>query len=169
MHIRRLQPSDAPLYRAFRLRGLREHPDAFTSGFEEENRRPLLDSEKRLASAGAEKLWGGFSADGALAGMVGLSHETRAHNRHKATLVGLYVAAEFTGQGLGRALVQTAVQDARASGVELLVLTVTKGNRRAGSLYDDAGFAVFGLEPDAIRVNGVSFDKQHLYLQLSPG
>jgi hypothetical protein len=37
MQIRRLEISaDAPLYRALRLRGLREHPDAFTSSFEED-------------------------------------------------------------------------------------------------------------------------------------
>ncbi|MBG6076751.1 GNAT family N-acetyltransferase [Polaromonas sp. CG_9.11] len=167
MPIRSLLMADAPVYRAFRLRGLREHPDAFTSGFDEESLRPLRDSERRLAGAGSDRLWGAF-VDGDMAGMVGLSRETRAHNRHKAALVGLYVADEFTGRGLGRALVDTVVQNARAWGIEHLVLTVTEGNRPAGRLYESAGFASFGTEPDAIRVNGVSFGKQHMFLQLSP-
>ena len=166
MRIRPLLISDASVYRAFRLRGLREHPDAFTSSFEEESLRPLLDTERRLAASGSEKLWGAF-VDGEMAGMVGLSRETRARNRHKAALVGMYVADEFTGRGLGRALVQTALQDARACGIELVILTVTKGNRPACRLYENAGFTAFGVEPDAIRVDGVSFGKQHMFLQLS--
>lgn len=167
MQIRPLQLLDAAAYRAFRLRGLREHPDAFTSGFEEESLRPLLDTERRLAASGTEKLWGAFAGD-EMAGMVGLSRETRAHNRHKAALVGLYVADEFTGQGLGRALVQTVLREARACGIELVVLSVTDGNRTACRLYEKAGFTAFGTEPDAIRVNSVSFGKQHMLLHLKP-
>ena len=167
MQIRRLQLSDAPVYRAFRLRGLREHADAFTSSFDEENLRPLAVTERRLAAAGSEKLWGAF-ADGQITGMVGLNHETRAKTRHKASLVGLYVAHEFTGQGLGCALVNAVLQDAQACGVELVVLTVTDGNQAACALYQRAGFRAFGIEPDAIRVDGISLGKQHMYLQLLP-
>ncbi|MGH8846759.1 MAG: GNAT family N-acetyltransferase [Polaromonas sp.] len=166
MHIRQLQVPDAPVYQAFRLRGLREHPDAFTSSFEETSQRPLADAEKRLAATSTEKIWGAF-VNGELAGMVGLNRETRLKNRHKATLVGMYVADEYTGRGIGRALVDTVLQDARACGVELIVLTVTDGNREACALYTRAGFLPFGTEPDAIRVNGISFGKQHMYLQLS--
>ena len=156
MQIRQLQLTDAPLYRAFRLRGLREHPDAFTSSFEEENARPLADTEKRLAAAASEKLWGAFDKvdnfdNGKLAGMVGL-----------------YVASEFSGRGLGRALVDAVLTEALACGVELLVLTVTDSNRAACALYTRAGFSAFGTEPDAIRVDGVSFGKQHMFLQLPP-
>ena len=69
---------------------------------------------------------------------------------------------------VGWALVTTAVQQARLSGVELLVLTVTDNNRRACALYERAGFLTYGIEPDAIRVGGCSFGKQHMYLQLAP-
>jgi ribosomal protein S18 acetylase RimI-like enzyme len=165
LQIRRLQLTDAPRYRAFRLRGLREHPDAFTSSFEEETTRPLADTEARLATTGREKLWGAF-IDGALAGLIGLSHETRIKNRHKASLVGLYVAHEFTGRGLGRALVDTVLAEARASGVELLALTVTDSNRSARALYTQAGFRALGTERDAIRVNEISYGKLHMVLQL---
>ena len=165
MQIRRLEVSDAPVYRELRLRGLREHADAFTSSFEEASQRPLADAEKRLAATSTEKIWGAF-VNGELAGMVGLNRETRLKNRHKATLVGMYVADEYTGRGLGRALVDTVLQDARACGVELIVLTVTDSNRQACALYARAGFSAFGTEPDAIRVNGISFGKTHMVLQL---
>ncbi len=111
-------------------------------------------------------MWGAF-VDGTLAGVVGMTRETRLKNRHKATLVAMYVAPEYGGQGLGLALVNNVVQTARIAGVELLVLTVTDTNRQAAALYARAGFAPFGVEPDAIRVNGVPFGKQHMYLQLT--
>lgn len=166
MQIRRLEISDAPVYRELRLRGLRDHPDAFTSSFEEENLRSLAETEKRLSPTSDTVMWGAY-VEGSLAGVVGMTRETRLKNQHKATLVAMYVAPEYGGQGLGLALVNTVVQTAKTSGVELLVLTVTDTNRQAAALYARAGFASFGVEPDAIRVNGVPFGKQHMYLQLT--
>ena len=163
--IRQLERADASVYRAFRLRGLRDHPEAFTSSFEEENLRPLDYTEQRLAAGPNEKLWGAFVA-GTLAGMVGLSRETRQKNRHKASLIGMYVAPNYAGQGIGLALVQRLLSQAAADGVELIVLTVTDGNARASALYASAGFACFGTEPDAMRIGPLRFGKRHMYLQL---
>ena len=156
---------DSAVFRALRLRALREHADAFTSDADEAAARPLADSEKRLAPDSGEKIWGAFVGD-ELAGMVVLNHEARLKSRHKATLVAMYVAPEFNGLGIGRKLVQTVVDDAHRSGVELIVLTVTAGNASATRLYEHAGFKTFGTEPDAIRVSGVSYGKTHMYLQL---
>ncbi|RYX93031.1 MAG: N-acetyltransferase [Comamonadaceae bacterium] len=183
MQIRKLGADDAPAYREFRLRALREHPDAFTSSFEEESMRPLADSEKRLTNQAVTAMWAAFM-DGpgtvastdtetaataghpVMAGMVGLTRETRGKNRHKATLVAMYVAPEYGRMGLGRALVDAVVQEAAATGIELLVLTVTAGNQAASALYERAGFETFGIEPDAVRINGISYEKKHMYLQM---
>ena len=165
MQIRQLEIPDAAVYRELRLRGLREHPDAFTSSFEEENLRPLAETEKRLSPASDTVMWGA-TVGGTLAGVVGLTRETRLKNRHKATLVAMYVAPEFNGRGIGKALVRTVLDEARQSDVELVVLTVTAGNGQATALYERSGFLPFGTEPDAIRVKGVSFGKTHMYLQL---
>lgn len=164
MLIRRLVPADAASYQRLRLRGLRAHPEAFTSAHEEVARQPLSTPETRLASPD-EKVWGAF-VNGTLVGMIGLNHETRLQNRHKATLVGMYVAEESAGRGLGLALVATVLREARDSAVCLIVLTVTEGNQAALALYSRAGFAAFGTEPDAVRVNGVSRSKIHMALQL---
>ena len=167
LHLRRLEPSDAALYRAFRLRGLQDHPEAFTSSFEEESQRPLVDTEKRLSTDSPARMWGALEG-GQLAGVFGFEREVRHKNSHKATLIGLFVAPEFTGRGVGRALVETVMQDARDAGICLLVLTVTHGNERARALYARAGFQTIGIEPDAIRVAGVSFGKEHMFFQISP-
>ena len=165
MQIRRLTAADAPEYRALRLRSLREHPTAFTSGYEEDEKLPMEVTLQRLNSP-TRRMWGAFDG-GQLRGTIGLDPETRAQARHKATVVGMYVAPEVAGRGMGRALLDALVADARASGFELLVLTVTEGNSSAIKLYERAGFKSFGVEPRAIKVAGRAYAKNHMYLHLT--
>lgn len=164
MHLRLLVPADAPAFRALRLRGLREHPEAFTSSFEEDERQPLEATVRRLDS-GRESFWGAFE-QGELCGIAGLQRQPRAKSRHKATIVGMYVAPEQAGKGLGQALLAAALDAARAEGLGLLVLTVTEGNAAAQRLYERTGFRSFGVEPGAIRVGPRRYAKNHMYLEL---
>lgn len=162
MLVRMLGPADATLYRSLRLRALREHPDAFTSSYAEERERPVEAAAQRLAN---HAFWGAYR-HAELWGMVGLEREPRARNRHKATVMGMYVAPEARGQGVGRALLDALLRHARANGVESLVLTVTEGNTAAQRLYEALGFRSFGVEPDAVRVDGRSHAKNHMHLDL---
>jgi ribosomal protein S18 acetylase RimI-like enzyme len=166
MEIRKLTPQDAADYRALRTRALWEYPEAFTSSYEEHEKQPIEVSEKRLASEHTI-LWGAFDG-GQLCGMVGLELETRAKSRHKGKVVAMYVASESAGAGIGRALLDALLNEARQIGLELLVLTVTEGNEAASSLYEKIGFKSFGIEPGAIKVDGRTFAKNHMYLELKP-
>ena len=163
--VRILTRADAPAFRALRLRALKEHPDAFTSSFEEDVDKPLSASEQRIAGDG-NVFWGAF-VDDPLCGMIGLVREARAKNRHSADVVAMYVAPEFGRRGLGRALLSALIDHAReVAKLEQLVLTVTRGNRAAAQLYEAAGFQTFGVEPRAIKVNDDYHDKQHMILFL---
>ena len=166
LHIRRLVSSDAPAYRALRLRALRDHPEAFTSSYEEDVTQGIAHAERRLAAALSGRFWGAF-LDGQMVGMVGLDRETRAKNRHKGVVVGMYVAPEQARMGIARVLMDALLQDAQQEGLELLVLTVTSGNHGAENLYFESGFQSFGMEPRAIKVQNRYFDKNHMYLLLS--
>ena len=166
MQIRLLLPADADAYRRLRLRALREHPEAFTSSHEAEALRAPEWHAQRLAGTDTQ-FWGAW-ADGQLFGVVGVDREQRVKNRHKGTVVGLYVAPEFKGLHAGRALLEAAVAQARIAGIELLVLTVTAGNDAALHLYERLGFRSFGVEPRAIKVGGQPFDKNHMFLELAP-
>ncbi len=166
MEIRPLRPEDAPLYRPFRLRMLREHPEAFSSSAEEEELQAPEVVRQRLSSD-SRRYWGAFEG-GRLVGTVGLDREQRRKNRHKATVVGMYVAREHSGHGIGRALLATLLAEARDCGLELLVLTVTEGNSSAIHLYETLGFCSFGVEPRAILIEGRAYAKVHMYLELRP-
>ncbi|WP_205959667.1 GNAT family N-acetyltransferase [Ramlibacter humi] len=165
MLIRRLQPEDALAYRELRLRALREHPEAFTSSWEEDSAKPPEASRQRLASTNT-MFWGAFDDAGMLAGMVGLERLPRAKERHKGHVVGMYVAPEAAGRGAGRALLQALLDEAIAGGLTDLVLTVTEGNGAAQRLYEKAGFRAFGTEPRAIVVDGRAHGKVHMHRAL---
>lgn len=170
--IRVLTPGDAVSYCTLRLRMLREHPEAFTSSFEEESLKPLAWVERRIApgeEAPHNFLLGAFSEADALIGTVGFSVEVRMKQRHKGLLFGMYVAPEANSRGVGRSLLAACLDRARTvPGVEQINLTVTATNERALRLYEAAGFRAFGVEQRAIRVGGAYHAKAHMVLYLYP-
>jgi RimJ/RimL family protein N-acetyltransferase len=168
-HVRLLGPDDAARYQSMRLRGLREHPDAFTSSAEQEADKPLAWSQRRLTpdAARPHDFFLGAVEGVDLCGVVGLEGRYRPKERHNATLVGMVVAAERAGQGIGRALVEGLIERARAlPSLEQIELTVTAGNARARRLYEHCGFVLIGVVPRAIRVDGCYHDKLQMQLRL---
>ena len=168
--IRALLPDDFDAYRTVRLRGLAEHPEAFSSSYEEEA-TPAGDARiaRRLTpsqDAPYDRMLGAFDG-GTLLGTIGLTVDMRAKLRHQGLIVGMYVLPERAGQGVGSALLAAQVERARSvPGLESLLLTVTAGNDGAQRLYERAGFAVVGREPQAVRVNGTCYDKLLMFRRL---
>jgi RimJ/RimL family protein N-acetyltransferase len=169
--VRALVQSDAPAYRALRLRGLADHPDAFTSEAEEEASRPLAWIERRIGpkkDAPHDVVLGAFAGD-ALVGVVGMDVDMRRKLRHRAHVFGMYVPVEWRGRGVAARLLDALIERARAvPGVERMTLTVTLGNEAAIALYGRAGFVAWGTEPAAIEVDGKAYDKVHMAKPLKP-
>lgn len=125
-------------------------------------------TEARIAPESPDRVFGAFVGD-ALAGVVGLAREPRAKNRHKAVVFGMYVAPDFGRRGIARALLRHLVAAAeQEAGLEQLVLTVTNANDPARRLYESEGFRSFGIEPRAIRVGDLYYDKNHMVRFLAP-
>jgi len=166
--IRRLTPADAPDYRALMLSGYGAHPDAFTATVEERAHLPLAWWEKRLAADPAAEIVVGAFAGGELVGSVGLRLNERPKTRHQAVLFAMYVRREHTGRGAGAALLRGVLDEAEArSWLTVVHLTVTEGNQRASSLYERAGFAVFGVQPYAVLDEDGYRGKVHMWRPLS--
>jgi RimJ/RimL family protein N-acetyltransferase len=168
--IRPLVPDDFDAYRAVRLRGLAEHPEAFSSSCEEE---ATAEGDARIArrlqpspQAPYDGMLGAFDGD-TLVGTIGMTVDMRAKMRHRALVVGMYVVPERTGEGIGAALLDALVARARTvPGLTGLHLTVTGGNAGAQRLYERAGFEVTGREPQALRVAGRDYDKLIMFARL---
>jgi ribosomal protein S18 acetylase RimI-like enzyme len=154
VHIRRLTPADAALYRDIRLEALRCEPEAFGSTFEVENNRPLSFFSDRI---GGSKTFGAFRGS-ELVGIAGLLIGERPKEAHKGRLVGMYVRPSARRVGVGRRLVETIVEFAR-SHVELIQLAVVSGNQAAQQLYARLGFVEYGIEKKALKQNGRCFDE----------
>jgi ribosomal protein S18 acetylase RimI-like enzyme len=150
---------------------LRVYPDAFTSSYDDDAQKPLSWIEERLepgARAPDDFVLGAFTPADALVGSIGFNAETRIKQRHKGFIFGMYVAPEYAGQGIGRALLERCVERARMrAGLEQINLTVTASNDRARRLYESAGFTTFGIEQNALKIGAAYFAKAHMVLRWS--
>ncbi|KTC43435.1 GNAT family acetyltransferase [Pseudomonas fluorescens ABAC62] len=165
MLIRPLLTPDAEAYRRLMLQAYETYPQAFTSSVAERARLPLSWWEQRLDNP-LDHVIGAFEGE-ILAGIVGLAFEPREKACHKATLFGMYVSETYQKNGLGRELVQAALDEARRHPrLKLIQLTVTAGNDAAFALYQRCGFIQYGLEPLAVRVGVDYFDKIHMWREL---
>ena len=168
MHVRLLREADIDDFWRLRLRGFREEPESFGTSYEEAVGRSMADVTRDFQRDGVI-VAGAFSP--ALVGIAGLERETRHKRRHRATLWGMYVAAEARGQGVGRALVDELVRAARASsGLEQILLTVKAHNEPAIALYKKLGFEIYGTASRAMLLGDRAFDEALMRLDLKrPG
>jgi GNAT superfamily N-acetyltransferase len=170
--IRLLEASDAEAFHQLRLEGLRESAPAFGSSYEEECDRPIAAVAERLSRDPAESfVLGAIESSGALVGVVGFYRGNRRKDRHKGHVWGMVVAPQVRGRGVGRALLESLIGRARdIEGLASLHLSVTLGQDAARRLYLSCGFDPYGLELDALRVEGVSYDQEHMVLVIhDPG
>jgi RimJ/RimL family protein N-acetyltransferase len=65
--------------------------------------------------------------------------------------IGMFVAAEWRGRGVGTALVAAAIDWAKARGLHKLTLSVFPHNEAAIALYRKFGFVEEGLHPKHMR------------------
>ncbi|MFD8395834.1 GNAT family N-acetyltransferase [Streptomyces sp. NPDC059680] len=98
-------------------------------------------------------------AGGQVLGYVRIARPTRlAANAHVLQIQGLAVADDARGQGLGRALIRAAVEEARGRGARRLSLRVLGHNAPARALYESEGFAVEGVQPQEFFLDGAYVD-----------
>ena len=102
--------------------------------------RSVLEEELSLSTLVAE---GGLPLtlviDGEVAGQLLVSRRQERYYAHVGE-VAIIVSNKWRGQGLGKRLMETAVDWARAVGLTKLSLAVFTGNERAIRLYRSIGF-----------------------------
>jgi ribosomal protein S18 acetylase RimI-like enzyme len=81
-------------------------------------------------------------------------------------LAELYVVPGLRGQGIGRALMEAAIEQARRRGARRLTLRVLGPNTRAQALYESLGFEVEGVQREEFLLEGRYVDDVLMALRL---
>ena len=170
MQIRPLEPSEAELFHTFRLQGLRESPEAFSSTYEEESALSPEMVRSRFSCTDEQFVLGAFDNGGELIGVGGFYREKKIKLLHRGSIWGMYVTPEKRSQGAGRALVLAIIERCRnLAGMEQIVLDVIAGRDAARNLYLSQGFQSCSLVQRVLKHNGEYYDVEQmvLYLQAS--
>lgn len=116
---------------------------------------PSLDMARAFVLENIRDSWPHFIAiqDKKIIGWCDITSLHRHVHDHVGSL-GIAILAPYRGQGVGKALMLTALAAARAKGLTRVELTVRENNKTAIALYKQLGFKEEGLHPKAIRING---------------
>ncbi|MFD3449373.1 GNAT family N-acetyltransferase [Microbacteriaceae bacterium 4G12] len=165
MKIRVLQASDARCYQELRLTALQVNSEAFGSTYEREVKFSLETIIERIQPTENKFVLGAFNDQNQLVGIVAFVRESGLKDAHKANIYGMFVAPEMRGSGLGKALMLELIRKAKnLNGLEQLKLTVMSENGAAKQLYKSIGFEVYGVEQNALKLNGQYFDEDLMVL-----
>ena len=96
-------------------------------------------------------------ADGVVVGWCGIQ-PVHGHARAHIGMLGMGLLADWRGQGIGKPLMQAALDAAQAYGFTRVELSVRADNARAIALYRRLGFVQEGLQRAAFLVDGRYFD-----------
>jgi RimJ/RimL family protein N-acetyltransferase len=166
LQIRVLTEKDAGELFRLRCQSLLAAPEVFLASPGDD----LVSSEdaaRELLMRGGDAAVFGAFADG-LQGMLGLYRATHLKSAHKIHLWGMFVLPQWRRRGVGGALLHAAIAHARTlPGVSSVHLGVSGAAPAARRLYERAGFTVWGVEREAIRLDGRSFDEHHMVMRVS--
>ncbi|MCX2949525.1 GNAT family N-acetyltransferase [Lentzea sp. NEAU-D7] len=86
--------------------------------------------------------------------------------QHRAEVQQIMAHPSARGLGLGKLVVEGLVENARAAGIEIVMLGVRGNNHGAIELYERIGFRECGRMPNAIAVGTERWDDVWMYLPL---
>jgi len=166
MEVRRLVGSDAAEFLRLRRQALEQEPFSFAESPEELLQVSAETYAQRLREDNESFVFGAFH-ESKLEGMAGLFREGRLKRRHKGTVWGVYVAPEYRGRGIARAILTKVLETARTiPDLKWIALSVTTEEEPARRLYASLGFRPWGVEPAALRIGNTLIDEEHMVLEL---
>jgi ribosomal protein S18 acetylase RimI-like enzyme len=132
-----LHPNEWPLYRAIRLESLQIEPQAFGSTYAKTLELPDEEWANRLGSTRNHPRFARL--DGEIVALAGIALE---RDKRSASIFGAYVRPSHRGQGIGKRLMESLLQIARAEpGIDQIVLCVNAAQPAAIALYRSCGFS----------------------------
>lgn len=164
--IRAITAEELPAWWELRLRGLRDHPDAFGADYAASAERGPGYLEAAARDGGVNRLFGAVTADGRIVSQARVYREG-GKRRHIAVIWGVHTDRDWRGKGLSRALIRLTIEHCRSfPGIRQVHISVNAENAPALAVYEEAGFVAWGREPRALQTESGFHDEIHLALIL---
>ena len=167
MEIRQLTRLDAEALWKLRLQALDTDPEAYAESATEHRQMTVETLAERLGREGSDEFVYGAFDWSTLVGMAGFYREKGSKRRHRGWVWGVFVLPEHRRRGIGRALVTSLIECARAlPGLTAIFLNVRTTRQAARRLYASLGFRSIGVDPQALSVADHTIAEEHMILNL---
>jgi len=165
MIIRPLVPTEAEAYAILRREMLLDSPWAFSGTPEDDIGLDIQRMRTQLAGPNYAVI-GAFDENGKLVASCGLMARHQSKMAHRVHIWGVYVTPAVRGRGIGRSVVQGAIDLARTwPGINSAALSASVRSTTAIALYQSLGFGIWGTEPECISLDGTLIDEVHMTLR----
>lgn len=164
MKIRCINVDDAGAFSALRREVIRENPVPMGLTYEEELTRTLDSFRTQLSFSHPNAMFGSF-VEGELAATAAVGYTSKfPSSRHKMVMWGVFTSPRYRRRGLSRQVVEAAIRHAFSNGVHRVDLQVYVPNEPALGLYKSIGFVEYGVEPEAVYLDGQYHDGVYMTL-----
>jgi RimJ/RimL family protein N-acetyltransferase len=159
--IRVAQVEDASRLRELRLEALLDAPVAFAADYERTAAEPPERWVQRINeyAQGNQSVIYVAEAEGKLVGMTGLGRGHWQKTEHGGVIWGVYVQPAWRGMHIAEALIEGCIGWGKGLGITVVKLGVVTHNAAAIRCYLRCGFAVYGVDPQAICYNEIKYDE----------
>lgn len=164
MNIRPVNSADAEAFSILRREVTRLNPVQMGLSYEEELSRNVDSFREQLVFSHPNTMFGCFIED-KLVSTAAVGYTSRfPSSRHKMVMWGVFTSPEYRRRGLSRRAVESAVAHAFSNNVLRINLQVYVPNEPAIGLYKSIGFVEYGVEPQALYLDGKFHDGVHMTL-----
>lgn len=162
MELKKLTIEHIDQFITLRSEGLTLSPEAFGESLLEYTSKTYEQHKAIFPSTNDNFIIGAFE-NSKLVGVVGFFQKRAEKMKHKGAIWGMYITPSQRGIGLGKKLLQYAIDQAiEIEEILQIELAVISSNIPAKKLYESLDFISFGVEKRAICVEGVFYDEDHM-------
>ena len=163
--IRCINADDADAFSTLRREVTRKNPVQMGLTYEEELTRTLDSFRSQLSFTHPNAMFGSF-VQGELVATAAVGYTSKfPSSRHKMVMWGVFTSPRYRRRGLSRQVVEAAIKHAFSNGVHRINLQVYIPNEPAIALYKAIGFVEYGIESEAIYINGQYHDGIHMTIE----
>jgi len=154
--VKSASPADFQIIKNLMLTGLKEDPKAFSVDFEDYNKNSIEWWNSYISPyvfSLKDKMLLAFEGDTPV-GMIGILYDYRSRRTHIATIVWFYISNNYRGLGIGKELLNKAIEDAKSQKMKKITLFVNSQQEKAINMYKKYGFTANGkLEKELLIGN----------------